>query len=208
MKTIQRALKRAFDIVVAGGCLALLSPVLLAVWAGIRATMGSPVFFRQERLGRHGRAFTMLKFRTMTDERDDGGRLLPDAQRLTRLGVLLRSLTLDELPELINVLRGEMSVVGPRPLLPEYRDRYSAEQWRRHEVAPGMAGPVMARGRNALTWGEKFALDVAYVDDWSLWLDMKILATSMWKLLRREGVSAEGHATMPVFEGRSADKDT
>jgi lipopolysaccharide/colanic/teichoic acid biosynthesis glycosyltransferase len=137
----------------------------------------------------------------MTEERDENGNLLPDEQRLTPVGRFLRSLTLDELPELFNVLKGEMSLVGPRPLLVEYRDLYTPEQWRRHEMPPGMAGPVLASGRNLLDWEEKFRLDVWYVDHWSLWLDFQILARTAWKVLKREGVSAEGHATMPKFEG-------
>ena len=141
----------------------------------------------------------------MTDDRDEQGNLLPDEQRLTAAGKFLRSTTLDELPELINVLRGEMSLVGPRPLLVEYRDRYTSEQWRRHEMPPGMAGPVLARGRNILSWEEKFAADVWYVDHWSLWLDLRILVRTALRVLRREGVSADGHATMPKFKGRGGD---
>jgi lipopolysaccharide/colanic/teichoic acid biosynthesis glycosyltransferase len=143
----------------------------------------------------------IYKFRTMNNNKDAHGYLLPDEQRLTRFGRFLRILTLDELPELFNVLKGDMSLVGPRALLVEYRDLYTPEQWRRHEMPPGMAGPVLASGRNLLDWEEKFRLDVWYVDHWSLWLDFKILARTVWKVLKREGVSAEGHATMPKFEG-------
>ena len=198
---IQLALKRALDIVVSLFALTLLSPLIGLIAAAIRFTMGPPVFFRQPRLGYQGRPFVIYKFRTMTNDRDARGNLLPDAKRLTRVGRFLRSTTLDELPELINVLKGEMSLVGPRPLLVEYGDLYTSEQWRRHEMPPGMAGPVLSSGRNVLSWEEKFALDVWYVDNWSLWLDLRILAQTALKVLKREGVSAEGYATMPKFQG-------
>ncbi len=198
---IQLALKRAFDILVSALLLLLFSPLFLFISFLIRLTMGPPIFFRQPRIGYKGRVFTIYKFRTMTDERDEHGNLLPDEQRLTRLGRFLRSLTLDELPELINVLKGEMSLVGPRPLLVEYRDLYTPEQWRRHEMPPGMAGPVLADGRNLLDWEEKFRRDVWYVDNWSLWLDFQILARTAWKVLKREGVNQPGHATVEYFRG-------
>ncbi|MBM3190093.1 MAG: sugar transferase [Chloroflexi bacterium] len=198
-------LKRAFDLVVGGVALVALAPVMMLVAAVVWMTMGRPVLFRQPRLGYQGRPFVLYKFRTMTDVRDADGRLLPDAERLTGVGRFLRALTLDELPELLNVIRGEMSLVGPRPLLVEYRDRYTPEQWRRHEVKPGMAGPVLAGGRNALSWDEKFRRDIWYVDNWSLWLDIRILAATAWRVLKREGVSAAGHATMPPFEGGKAE---
>jgi len=201
---VQLALKRIFDITLSTFSLIALFPVFLIISLLIRLTMGRPILFRQPRLGHHGRIFEILKFRTMTDDRDEQGNLLPDARRLTRLGRLLRSLTLDELPELINVLRGEMSLIGPRPLLVDYRGLYTPEQWRRHEMPPGMGGPVLASGRNTLTWEEKFALDVWYVDNWSLWLDFKILVRTALRVLRREGVSAEGHVTMPKFQGTKA----
>jgi sugar transferase EpsL len=201
---IALALKRTFDIVVSLTALALLSPFMAIIGLAIRFTIGAPVFFRQPRLGYQGRLFTILKFRTMTDDRDAQDNLLPDEQRLTRVGHFLRSTTLDELPELVNVLKGEMSLVGPRPLLVDYRDLYTPEQWRRHEMPPGMAGPVLASGRNTLSWEKKFALDVWYVDNWSLGLDFKILAQTALKVLRREGVSTEGYATMPRFEGNKA----
>ena len=207
-RRIGLALKRAFDIVVSAFLLFLFSPLFLVISLLIRLTMGSPVFFRQERLGYQGRPFVLYKFRTMNDERDEQGNLLPDEQRLTRLGRFLRSTTLDELPELINVLKGEMSLVGPRPLLVDYRDLYTPEQWRRHEMPPGMAGPVLADGRNLLDWEEKFRRDVWYVDNWSLWLDFKILALTAWKVITREGVSAEGHVTMPKFTGTGAHRLT
>ena len=195
-------LKRLLDFVVALLALVLLSPLLflLAVW--IRLTMGSPVLFRQTRPGLHGRPFTMYKFRTMTDARDAEGNLLPDDQRLTRFGRFLRSTSLDELPELINVLKGEMSLVGPRPLLMKYLDRYTPEQFRRHEVKPGITGWAQVNGRNAISWEEKFKLDVWYVDNWDLWLDLKILLMTLVKVFRREGIIHGSQATMPECRGR------
>jgi len=199
--------KRVFDIAVAGICLIVLAPVWLAIAIAVRLRLGGPVLFRQERLGLNGRPFTLLKFRTMTDARGPDGELLEDDERLTTLGSSLRRTTLDELPEILNVLRSDMSVVGPRPLLPQYRSRYTPEQWRRHEVKPGMAGPVAAYGRNSLSWEEKFRLDVDYVDNHSFWTDLKILGRSALAVVRREGISAEGHATMPTFLG-GPDGDT
>src|SRR4051794_8888490 len=197
----QLAVKRAIDVLVAGVALVLLAPLMALIAAAILLTMGPPVVFRHRRLGLPGREFTLLKFRTLRCRPPAAGAPLDDERRITPLGRGLRALTLDELPELLNVLRGELSLVGPRPLLPEYRELYTAEQWRRHEMPPGMAGPALAAGRNALSWEEKFAADVDYVEHWSLWLDAKVLALSIWRVLRREGVSAEGHATMPRFEG-------
>ena len=198
---VQLASKRAVDVVVAALALVILSPLMALIAAAILVTMGPPVLFRHRRLGLAGREFTLLKFRTMRGRPPGPGAALDDERRITPLGRALRAVTLDELPELVNVLRGDMSLVGPRPLLPEYRDLYTPQQWRRHEMPPGMAGPALAAGRNALSWDEKFAADVAYVDRWSLWLDVKVLVLSVWRVLRREGVSAEGHATMPRFEG-------
>jgi len=200
-RRVQLVIKRALDVVASLLLILLFSPLMLAIALAIWITMGRPILFRQPRIGYRGRVFTIYKFRTMTEERDENGNLLPDEQRLTPVGRFLRSLTLDELPELFNVLKGEMSLVGPRPLLVEYRDLYTPEQWRRHEMPPGMAGPVLASGRNLLDWEEKFRLDVWYVDHWSLWLDFKILLRTAWKVLKREGVSAEGHVTMPKFTG-------
>jgi sugar transferase EpsL len=197
---VQRAIKRAVDVVVASIALLVLSPLMALVAGAILVTMGPPVLFRHRRLGLGGREFTLLKFRTMRGRPPAADAPLDDERRITRLGRLLRALTIDELPELVNVLRGDLSLVGPRPLLPEYRELYTPEQWRRHEMPPGMAGPALAAGRNALSWEDKFAADVAYVEHWSLWLDAKVLALSIWRVLRREGVSAEGHATMPRFE--------
>jgi lipopolysaccharide/colanic/teichoic acid biosynthesis glycosyltransferase len=201
---IERVFKRAFDVIIACVALVLLLPLFVLIVLAIYLTMGPPVLFRQPRLGYQGRPFTLYKFRTMNNDRDEQGNLLPDEQRLTPVGKFLRSTTLDELPELINVLRGDMSLVGPRPLLVEYRDLYTPQQWRRHEMPPGMAGPVLSSGRNALDWEEKFDRDVWYVDHWSLWLDFRILALTALQVLKREGVSAEGYATMPKFEGGEA----
>jgi lipopolysaccharide/colanic/teichoic acid biosynthesis glycosyltransferase/glycosyltransferase involved in cell wall biosynthesis len=199
--------KRIFDVVLATGALLLLSPLLAAVATVIRLRLGSPVLFRQERAGWHGSRFECLKFRTMTEARDANGQLLPDADRLTRLGRFLRSASLDEMPELVNVIRGEMSLVGPRPLLAEYLDRYSPGQMRRHEVRPGITGWAQINGRNALSWDRRFELDLWYVDHWSFWLDLSILAKTVWQVMRREGVARPGHATMPEFLGMSAERD-
>lgn len=196
-------LKRLVDILGASVGIVLSAPLMLVLAVLVRVTMGKPVLFRQKRPGLHGKPFVMLKFRTMTDQRDANGELLPDELRLTRFGKWLRSTSLDELPELFNVLKGEMSLVGPRPLLMEYLPRYTPEQARRHEVKPGITGWAQINGRNALSWEEKFVLDVWYVDNWNLWLDMKILLLTIWKVLKREGISAEGAATMPVFTGNA-----
>lgn len=179
----------------------VLSPVyaVIAVWA--RISIGSPVLFSQRRPGLNGAPFILYKFRTMTQERDDNGQLLPDGMRLTALGRFLRATTLDESLEFVNVLKGDMSLVGPRPLLMQYLERYSPEQARRHEVKPGMTGWAQVNGRNAITWDEKFKLDVWYVEHQSLWLDVKILMMTVWKVLRREGISAADDATMPEFLG-------
>ena len=192
--------KRAIDVLVAAGGLIVLAPVLLLIALAVRGSLGSPVLFRQVRAGRHGRPFELLKFRSMTEARDAAGALLPDGQRLTRLGNWLRSTSLDELPELINVLRGDMSLVGPRPLLPDYLPHYSAEQARRHAMRPGLTGWAAVQGRNALSWERRLALDVWYVDHWWLGLDLKILLMTAVKVLKREGISAPGHATMPRFD--------
>ena len=194
-------LKRLIDFIGAFIGLVILSPLLILIALLVRVNLGTPVLFRQVRPGLHGRPFILYKFRTMRDLRDAEGRLLADEMRLTRLGRFLRSASLDELPELFNVLKGEMSLVGPRPLLMEYLERYTPEQARRHEVKPGITGWVQVNGRNALTWEEKFKLDVWYVDNWNLGLDLKILALTLIKVLKREGISAGGHATMPEFRG-------
>lgn len=194
-------MKRFFDLVLAVLASLLLGiPLLFLIWQ-VRRKLGSPVFFRQTRPGLHGRPFEMVKFRTMTDARGPDGKLLPDAERLTAFGRFLRATSLDELPELWNVIKGDMSLVGPRPLLMEYLPLYSSEQARRHEVRPGITGWAQVNGRNALSWEEKFKLDVWYVDHRSLWLDIKILWLTVRKVLVREGISAPGDATMPVFNG-------
>lgn len=197
-------MKRVFDVLGAGIGLLILSPVLAVVALLIWRQMGAPVLFRQRRPGRNGYSFLMIKFRTMRDAFDPQGRPLSDADRLTSLGRFLRSSSLDELPELWNVLKGDMSLVGPRPLLMEYLPLYSAEQARRHEVRPGVTGWAQVNGRNALTWEEKFRLDVWYVDNRSLWLDLRIIAMTIKKVLRRDGISAAGEATMPKFTGTSS----
>jgi len=194
-------MKRLFDLVLACLALLLLSlPLLFLVWQAGRK-LGSPVFFRQTRPGRYGRPFQMVKFRTMSDAREPNGLLLPDADRLTPFGRLMRSTSLDELPELWNVVKGEMSLVGPRPLLMEYLPLYTPEQARRHEVRPGITGWAQVNGRNAISWEDKFALDVWYVDNRSLWLDLRILFLTVWRVVRRDGISAAGEATMPRFSG-------
>jgi sugar transferase EpsL len=201
-------LKRVLDLVLVVPGTILLSPVLAAVALVVRLTMGRPVLFRQPRSGLHGKPFTILKFRTMNEARGKYGNMLSDDERVTRLGRFLRGSSLDELPELFNVLKGDMSLVGPRPLRTDYLPRYSPEQRRRHDVRPGITGWTQVNGRNTLTWEEKFALDVWYVDNWSLKLDLKILALSAGKVLTGEGVSAPGHATMPEFMGTTIAKET
>lgn len=199
--------KRLFDLVVSVLLLILLSPLLIFIALLVWVVHGSPIIFRQQRPGYLGKPFVCYKFRTMSDRRDENGNLLPDEQRLTPLGKFLRSTSLDELPELFNVLRGEMSLVGPRPLLMQYLERYTPEQARRHEVLPGITGWAQVNGRNVLSWEEKFRLDVWYVDHWSFWLDLKILALTLIKVLRREGISSEGYATAPEFMGNLEQRD-
>lgn len=194
-------MKRVFDGGVALTALVLLSPVLVLLAVLVRVKLGAPVLFSQKRPGRHGRVFTLRKFRTMRDDRDAQGRLRPDAERLTDFGRWLRATSLDELPELWNVVVGEMSLVGPRPLLVEYLPLYSPEQARRHEVRPGLTGWAQVHGRNATTWEERLRLDVWYVDHRSFWLDLRILMRTVGLVLGRKGVSAEGEATMPAFRG-------
>lgn len=193
-------MKRAFDFIVALIGLIVLSPLLLGLMGVIRWRLGAPVLFCQVRPGRYAKPFKLVKFRTMLDACDSEGHLLPDAQRLTRFGRFLRASSLDELPELWNVLKGEMSLVGPRPLLMDYLPYYSDEQARRHEVRPGIAGWAQVNGRNAISWDDKFKLDVWYVDHQSLALDMRILWWTVKKVCARDGISADGHATMPRFD--------
>ncbi len=193
--------KRLFDLVLTIPGLLLISPIVLLVSILVRVFHGSPVLFLHRRPGYRGQPFVVAKFRTMTNRRDRAGNLLPDGQRLTRLGKFLRATSLDELPELFNVLAGSMSLVGPRPLLMQYLDRYSPEQARRHHVLPGITGWAQVNGRNNISWEVKFELDVWYVDNWSLWLDMKILARTIWKVLTREGINEPGNATAREFMG-------
>jgi lipopolysaccharide/colanic/teichoic acid biosynthesis glycosyltransferase len=195
--------KRAFDITVSVIALILLSPILLAITLGVTLSLGTPILFRQRRAGFRGIPFECLKFRTMLDERDSKGSLLPDELRLTRFGRFLRATSLDELPELINVLRGEMSLVGPRPLLAIYLSRYSPEQMRRHDIRPGITGWAQINGRNALSWDEKFGLDLWYVDHKSFGLDMTILLRTFGQVVTRRGIAQPGHATMPEFLGNA-----
>lgn len=193
--------KRTFDFTLAACLLFLTAPLLILIWVAVRITHGQPVVFSQVRPGRNGELFTMYKFRTMTSATDAAGALLPDVDRLTWLGQILRSTSLDELPELWNILKGDMSFVGPRPLLVEYLKRYTPEQMRRHEVRPGLTGLAQVSGRNAISWEERFAIDVHYVDTASLVLDVKILARTALAVVRRDGISQEGEATMEKFLG-------
>jgi sugar transferase EpsL len=193
--------KRTFDLVLTCVSLVILSPFLLLLALAVRLAHGSPVLFTQTRPGFFGKPFKIYKFRTMTDRRDAQGDLLPDAERITRLGRFLRASSLDELPELFNVFRGEMSLVGPRPLLMQYLTRYTPEQARRHAVLPGITGWAQVNGRNALTWDDKFRLDVWYVENWSFWLDLRILGMTVVKVVRREGISQPGHTTSEEFMG-------
>ena len=195
--------KRIADVLLAGIALVVLSPIMLGVAALVRARLGSPVFFVQTRPGLNGTPFRMIKFRTMTDGRDEGSELLPDSQRLTPFGRWLRSTSLDELPELVNVLRGEMSLVGPRPLLMEYLPLYTPDQGRRHAVRPGVTGLAQVSGRNAISWEDRFALDIWYVDNRSLLLDFKILLRTLLNVLRRQDISANAEGTTPKFTGSS-----
>ncbi|MEQ1505038.1 MAG: sugar transferase [Myxococcota bacterium] len=195
--------KRALDVAIAGAALVVTGPVMAAAAGAVLATMGRPVLFRQERIGRGDRPFRIVKFRTMRQAPPDAS---PDQDhaRITRLGRALRATSIDELPQLLNILRGDMSLVGPRPLLVRYLPRYSERQRRRHDVLPGLTGWAQVHGRNALTWDQKFDHDVWYVDHWTPWLDVKILAWTAIRVARRDGVSADGHATMPEFLGSSS----
>ena len=199
-------IKRAFDRIAALCGLIVLSPLFIAVSVLVWLSMGRPILFRQQRPGRFAKPFMLVKFRTLSQRRAADGKLRPDAERLSRAGRLLRATSLDELPQLWNVLRGDISLVGPRPLLMEYLPRYSPEQARRHDVMPGITGWVQIRGRNALSWEEKFTLDTWYVDNWSLHLDLRILLSTFKCVLTREGISSDGHVTMPEFTGESKEE--
>jgi sugar transferase EpsL len=195
--------KRLLDLVLTIPALLLLSPLLALIAALVRLRLGSPLLFRQQRGGFRGQVFTLLKFRSMTEARDAQGQLLPDAQRLTAFGRFLRRTSLDELPELLNVIKGDMSLVGPRPLFAHYLDLYTPDQMRRHEVKPGFTGWAQVNGRNVLSWEQKFTLDVWYVDHLSLWLDLKIIVLTLWKVLKGEGIAQPGQATAEEFTGSS-----
>lgn len=194
-------MKRIFDVIVSLSALVAFSPILLLVALLVRTKLGSPIFFTQIRPGLHGKPFKMVKFRTLTEQKDESGNYLPDADRLTQFGALLRSTSLDELPELWNVLKGDMSLVGPRPLLMEYLPLYTREQYRRHAVRPGVTGWAQINGRNAIDWETRFELDVYYVDHQSFWFDMKIIVLTAAKVLKREGIQQEGQATVSKFTG-------
>lgn len=194
-------IKRMLDLFVSGVGLLVLSPLLILIGLSVLIFHGRPILFRQVRPGLAGKPFRILKFRTMIDKTDEFGRMLPDGERITRLGMFLRANSLDELPELVNVLRGEMSLVGPRPLLMQYLERYTPEQARRHDVLPGITGWAQINGRNTLTWEDKFNLDIWYVDHWSFGLDIKILLLTIWKAIKREGISQPGQATAEEFMG-------
>jgi sugar transferase EpsL len=194
-------IKRLFDIISSTAGLIVISPLLVVLAVLVRLKLGSPILFRQQRPGLGGKAFVIYKFRTMTDQRDALGNLLPDPQRLPVFGRFLRSTSFDELPELLNVLKGDMSIVGPRPLMMKYLERYSPQQARRHEVKPGITGWAQINGRNAISWEDKFKLDVWYVDNWTFWLDMKIILKSVWMVVAKEGITQQGRATMDEFMG-------
>lgn len=196
-------IKRFFDIVSSLIAIIILSPVLVITSILVRTKLGSPVLFKQERPGKDEKIFTLMKFRTMTDERDENGELLPDEVRLTKFGKFLRSTSIDELPELFNILKGDMSVIGPRPLLVEYIPRYNEHQHRRHEVRPGLSGWAQVNGRNTVSWEDKFDMDVHYVDNYSFAMDVKILFMTVLNVIKKEGISSETSATMEVFMGTS-----
>jgi len=201
-KISYRLVKSVLDRLIAAIALIILSPVMLVVAIAIYINIGKPIVFTQPRPGKDGRIFTFYKFRTMSDRRDSQGNLLPDEERLTAIGQFLRKSSLDEIPQLWNVLKGDMSFVGPRPLLVRYLERYTPEQARRHEVKPGITGLAQVKGRNAIGWEQKFQLDVWYVDNWSLWLDLKILLLTVLKVVQQEGINQEGYVTSEEFKGQ------
>lgn len=194
-------IKRLLDIIISVTALIILSPFMLLIYLLVRINLGWPVFFLQERVGKNNKVFKMIKFRTMKNSTDKDGNLLSDNDRLTKFGRFLRSFSIDELPELINVLKGDMSLVGPRALLVQYLEHYNSEQIRRHDVLPGLTGWAQINGRNSITWCEKFKLDVWYVDNWSLWLDIKIFFLTFWKVVKREGINQSETVTMEYFNG-------
>ena len=194
-------IKRLLDIVISATALILLSPFMLIIYLLVRINLGGPAFFLQERVGKDNKIFKMIKFRTMKNSTDKDGNLLSDNERLTKFGRFLRSFSIDELPELINILKGDMSLVGPRALLVQYLEHYNSEQIRRHEVLPGLTGWAQINGRNSITWCEKFKLDVWYVDNWSLWLDIKIFFLTFWNVFKREGINQSETVTMEYFNG-------
>ena len=194
-------IKRLLDIVISATALILLSPFMLIIYLLVRINLGGPAFFLQERVGKDNKIFKMIKFRTMKNSTDKDGNLLSDNERLTKFGRFLRSFSIDELPELINILKGDMSLLGPRALLVQYLEHYNSEQIRRHEVLPGLTGWAQINGRNSITWCEKFKLDVWYVDNWSLWLDVKIFFLTFWKVFKREGINQSETVTMEYFNG-------
>lgn len=194
-------IKRLLDIIISVTALIILSPFMLVIYLLVRINLGGPVFFLQERVGKNNKIFKMIKFRTMKNSTDKDGNLLSDNERLTKFGRFLRSFSIDELPELINVLKGDMSLVGPRALLVQYLEHYNSEQIRRHDVLPGLTGWAQINGRNSITWCEKFKLDVWYVDNWSLWLDIKIFFLTFWKVVKREGINQSETVTMEYFNG-------
>ena len=203
MNKFRLFIKRTFDIIASLGGLILLSPIMIICAILIRINLGSPIFFKQKRIGKDNKEFEMIKFRTMKDAVDKEGNQLPDELRLTKVGEILRSLSIDELPELINILKGDMSLIGPRPLLVKYLPLYNERQIRRHEVLPGLTGWAQVNGRNNLTWNEKFELDVYYVENLSLKLDLKIFFLTFYKVFKREGISQEGQVTMEYFNGEN-----
>lgn len=194
-------IKRMLDFIISLVALIILSPLMLIIYVLVRINLGSPAFFVQERVGKDNKVFKMIKFRTMKDVRDKNGNLLSDNERVTKFGSFLRSFSLDELPELINIIKGDMSLIGPRALLVQYLGLYNDEQIRRHEVLPGLTGWAQINGRNSITWSEKFKLDVWYVDNWSLWLDIKIFFLTFWKVIKREGINQSESVTMEYFNG-------
>ncbi|MEG1003846.1 sugar transferase [Clostridium sp.] len=196
-----RIIKRMFDVVFSIIVLTILSPVFIIIWFLVKINLGSPVLFKQERVGLFNTTFKMYKFRTMRDAVNGNGELLPDSERLTKFGAILRSTSLDELPEFLNILKGEMSLIGPRPLLKEYLPLYNGEQIKRHNTMPGLTGWAQVNGRNNVSWNEKFKLDVWYVENWNLKLDIKIFFMTIYKVIKREGISGEGQVTMEYFNG-------